>query len=463
MSTPELGKSSIDIVRDLASWMHHHRWTTALAVGLCLAPIAAWMALAGYAPLYQASALIMIEEAAPHIAFDGASVASRSSAFVQTQLEILRSPLVLQPALNDPKIASQPEISESSDPMETLRSDLAISRLGQSELYNLSYTARDAQISADVANAIVIQYLTVQQSGERERTNRVVDLLERERLMRRVVVERLRKEVQRLGEEVTGHDPFFKSRVTDLSLSPVSNNVAAVYDALTKVELELIVVQAQLASLEGAQQDGELVKSAADGQSNNEVPAAMASWKAALDDLRAIADEVTEFDDEPNGKSVGTRLDAIIERQQASLDQIRQHLAADAGARQTPEQLATNREQIANLELQLLTAKKDALEKRLYDLIKKDQGHDSDVIELLFKQADLKREEKIFEMIASRSLAIQTESRTPARVTLKQEATPPIEPINRPPYDWAVVAGALAMLLPFGVASLIGPPPAARS
>ena len=75
-------------------------------------------------------------------------------------------------------------------------------------------------------------------------------------------------------------------------------------------------------------------------------------------------------------------------------------------------------------------------------------------VELEFARAELEREEKVFELIASRKLALQTELRAPARVQLRQKAILPAIPIQPIPYKVLLLACSAAFVAPFGLAVL---------
>jgi capsular exopolysaccharide synthesis family protein len=66
----------------------------------------------------------------------------------------------------------------------------------------------------------------------------------------------------------------------------------------------------------------------------------------------------------------------------------------------------------------------------------------------------LAREEKVFEMIASRKLALQTEMRAPARVKFQRRADVPVIPVEPLPYKVLILACVTAFGVPFGLAVL---------
>jgi capsular exopolysaccharide synthesis family protein len=82
------------------------------------------------------------------------------------------------------------------------------------------------------------------------------------------------------------------------------------------------------------------------------------------------------------------------------------------------------------------------------------QQSSGDTMELGFKRDELARAEKVFELIAQRSLQLQTERGAPARITLMQSAEPPAAPIEEFPYRNIALVVLAGLCLPFALAVL---------
>ncbi len=91
---------------------------------------------------------------------------------------------------------------------------LTVKPLGRSELYNVSYISKVPKDAAAIVNAVVEEYMLYNARDDADRSRKVIDILEDERLRRAVEVERLRKQLVDLTEEVTGKNPYSGS-VTD--------------------------------------------------------------------------------------------------------------------------------------------------------------------------------------------------------------------------------------------------------
>src|SRR6476620_8639367 len=101
--------------------------------------------------------MLMIEDSTPFVAFSDRVTGHESQRYIQTQLELLQSPVVLEPVLSRPEIAGLSELSDVDDRVKFLRSRLAIKQVGGSELYNVTFTSLSAQTAAKVANAVIAE------------------------------------------------------------------------------------------------------------------------------------------------------------------------------------------------------------------------------------------------------------------------------------------------------------------
>jgi polysaccharide biosynthesis transport protein len=124
---------------------------------------------------------------------------------------------------------------------------------------------------------------------------------------------------------------------------------------------------------------------------------------------------------------------------------------------QLKEQHQDEREQqIAKMkgDLNALDARRQLLSDRYEDQAKKQETGGGKSVELEFARAELAREDKVFELIANRKLALQTELRAPARVQLRHEALVPTVPLEPIPYKLLFLTCSAVFVAPFGLATL---------
>jgi capsular exopolysaccharide synthesis family protein len=347
------------------------------------------------------------------------------------------------------------ELSAVPNRVGYLQRHLGIARIGGSELYNVMFSSFNARDAANVANAVVAEYLLMQAKNEAQGLEAVVRLLEEERLRRQMEVERLRKRVKDVAKDVTGTDPFSGS-VTDVqrALNPVSG----LFQSLTAADVEREVLQAKLRSLtEANPADSDPLESngwlEAEVDNQDEIRDRQAVIQDIHARMAAIKNRAREdrLESIPNYKLLKEEL-AIREK---DLADSRQRLKGMVLEQRKKELQLARDEERARLteELSDLETRKELLSRRYVDQVREMQSGDEKSVELEFARAELAREDKVFSLIASRKLALQTEMRAPARVKLTRPADVPAAPDQPVPYKMLLLACSLAFAAPFALAA----------
>jgi capsular exopolysaccharide synthesis family protein len=444
-------------------WWTLRQWSfIVIPAGLILAAAAAAVVILTYTPSYQASTLIKIKDMKPSVIFGSEGNTGETPRYVETQVELLRSPVVLEPVLALPNIAAAEEISRAADRFAYLQKHVTVSRIGQSELYNVSYESTSPTDAAAIANAIVAQFLEENEKDESERFVRVGELLEEQRLDRKERVTQQREKVTNLSKgilskEIASGDSFGLG--SSLDPARATSPYASIYQELTRIEVDRAVVEANIRSLEEtsdlanqAESSG-LIELKIDGN-----PTVM-SLQTAIDAVLLKAEEyksTLRSGADVSKEGPYQRLLQEQTQQQAALKQMREKVRALAVAELVEERKARREESLEKCrqELSQLDSRKVALEAKLAKESTGLKNENKKAIDLAFARAELEREEKILDMIEGRKLAIQTENRAPARVTTMRKATAPTAPISPLPYKLLFLSCAAALVAPFGLAVL---------
>jgi polysaccharide biosynthesis transport protein len=433
------------------------RWLITLVLGSLLAA-AAW-ALTSYffTDQYQASALLMIEDQAPMVVFEHRSTKSDIDRYVKTQLELLYQPMVLQPVLAHIEVTKIPELVDAPDPIELMRAALSTSRVGSSQLYSVKYTSASPKSAADVVNAVVSEYIKVQASSAFKEMQRVIDILEEERIRRSVEVERLRNRVLDLSKETTGRDPWFGNR---LRSDDEVELTATLNQRLADIEADEVAVTAELQQLNAHPvQNKDAVSTSGNESSDVSKLSEDHAWREAIAKTETTLAEIKKSDSKWSNNPMLVRLDQELQSHKSAVNELEQKLAAQAAGAARQKEGMTSRQAARSLENQLavLSAKKKALSARMSEIKSSRNGSAAKIVELRFASAELARQENVFEMIASRKMALQTELRAPARVQLLQTASVPEEPIVERHLAWRLPICIAALLLPFAAVLAIHP------
>lgn len=434
-------------------------WMFVIPTGCLLAAGAGYLVWHFHEPQYEAKALIMIEDMAPFIAFDNREGGKGTSdKYVQTQIELLKSDSVLQRALTQG--LSQLAEFQKQDPLGHLQKSLSIRQVGKSELYYICFVSPSADNAAKVVNTVVKEYLTFQGEDDFDRSQRLIDLLEAERVRREGEVRRLRGRVVDVAKEVTGKDPFNQGAVIDFerAMTPA----ASLYQSLTDVDVNIEMLKAEIQSLR-----------------ESKIITASNAETSGLADL-----EVNTHPDVQRAQAEIENIKMNIELHEARTKQIRPDnydLASDPTHMQLQTMLGVHQQKLEELkttvrdeqkknrgsavearqnpaltakikELENLTAKRALLAKRFDEHVEGLKEGTGKSIQLELARADLMREERVFEMIAARKLALQTELQAPARVKSRSPATAPKFPLVPVPYKEMLLASLVGLMLPMGLA-----------
>ena len=374
-----------------------------------------------------------------HLAFESRHE-ERPQTFANTQVELLRSPIVLEPVVRTPQaaafFASHPELA----PIPWLTKQLGISAVGQSELYKVSLKTVDPDISAHIVNAVLDSYFTLRGQDETERVERMIRLLEEER-------ERRARDVASLGSAVEALGKNSPAKKGDAGSSQAG---ATPVTALAEIQGRLITMEVETEMLRAKIRAAEEAKPAAKAPAQ-----AVATGPEATEIKKAIAEKRTKLAEIEN-RSVLGRNEPSYQRLEAEL-RIDQQKLAELSRQQAPAEVQERPGSIAALRSELegrLSAAKllrdryTAQVKQIEQLDRPTPEH----VELDAKRAELERAEKVLEQISERLATLRTEQRAPGRVSLMRRAEVPIAPLEKLPLKLIALAVLAGLGLPVAAA-----------
>jgi succinoglycan biosynthesis transport protein ExoP len=427
-------------------------WNVVIPASLVLGILACGAVLYLHVLKYRATAILMIEGSTPFIAFNAGTNAGAQNQFVQTQIELLRSPIVLEPTLAHPEVGGLAEFQGKKEPVEHMKSQLTVKQISRSELYELSYVSPSREGAAAVVNAILTEYEIVRGKEDSRRSDRVIELLERQSAVRKIAVGKLRNEVIELAKKVTGKDPFSQNIMSD----PVkaSNPASALFQELTSIEVDRELLKAELQTIDESP-DEPVTEALVSDDVGAEID--------AMPQVRQLAKQIelvrSEMESVKKLAVAGEEHPEFVRRQEfvASLEKelkdLRSILVKQVRRNQSPMGGLTREDRASQIrrELAKLDARHQLLTKKYQTHVENMQAGGAETVNLEFKKAELQREEQVFELIAARTLALKTESEAPERVRQLQKARPPMQAIEPVPYKLMILAGGMAMALPFGL------------
>ena len=441
----ENGLSPASAVRAALRW-----WKLAVPATLLLLAVSLALIWYFFQPVYRATAWIKIEDTQPYIAYQSKEESLR---FVQTQVELIRGPLVLGPVVGQPEVAQLPELREENDPIQWLTEKINVSSVGESELYRVTYEGPDPKGSALLVNAVVDGYFNLREQDEAARTQRVIELLDQEQDRRGREVNDLRHRVRELSREIYGNDPIAASSST---VTVVANHpLEALRQRLITAEVDRQTMEARIKAFEESMEhDPDVpeiyVEMAVDESSDTqELQALLMSKRSLLERTAAVALNGQENPAYRRLKREVESLEqALLRARIQSRPRIKERMQAMA-AMERRNELAQMR-----ATLESYRAIEDRLNQQYETEVESLTESGDRSLELEFARAELAREEAVHEQIAQRALALHTEMRAPARVTLMKRATPPSIPVEEIPWKNIALASLMSLCVPFGIAML---------
>lgn len=402
--------------RAVARW-----WRVALPVGVLLAVAAGSIAWILSIPLYQAEAWLRIEDRRPFVAFPEYG---DSRLFVQTQVELIKSPLVLGQVLSEPEIAQLPDLRESLSPIDWLSERLMVAPVGSSELYRISFYGPDPESAALVANAVMDVYLKFHSDQAAMDTQRVIELLDKEKERRVRELERLKENVRTLTKQATGKDPVFVNPGIVMTQTPLG----ALQDRLATAEVERQLLEARVSVTRESLEAEEF-----------EVPASLVEQGVAADptvqsmqmQIAQTRQQLLEYERvarDPE-KSGSVRM---LQRKLQNLEQSLREVEEEAREAKTQELMAMaqarRHEELKALEAQLENQRylEQILHQRLAEERNEMEKLGDQTLTLEFARSEMQRAEEVFQRITERVTALRTEQSAPARIAPMQLATPPL-------------------------------------
>jgi capsular exopolysaccharide synthesis family protein len=433
-------------------------WKLLLPVTLVLLAVSVGLTLFFFRPQYRAAAWLQIKSQQPFVAFPDETPADREMArkFVHTQIELLRSPLILGRALSQPEIVQMAELRRRRDPIDWLaRQGLEVTPKGESELLEVAFTCAEPESAAKLVDAVVNAYFTIRDEKSDAQIQSVIMLLENEKSRRAEGIKLLQSEIRQLQAQLASKDP---SQVTNALVGDIvisDNPLKSVQDDLGKAQINSRILEAQVAALEGTTVDASVVPQVLVDREVDQRPEIQKTIeqlnqkRAALDQIASLA---VQGQEDPRFKRTHQeiqQLEATLESlRAASRPRIRQEMEAIAGLNRLQE--------LSSLKTQLSTQSMVVDNLRAnYDAMVKDLTlSGSQTLDLRMKQRELDRRQEVFDRISDRAAQLATEMYAPQRVEPIQLATVPQVPVELLPWKQLLVSVLASLCLPFGLCAL---------
>jgi capsular exopolysaccharide synthesis family protein len=423
---------------------------TLVLLGITVAAVI-WL----FPPQYRAAAWLQVKGQQPFVAFpDDGNVADRDSArkFVHTQIELLRSPLVIGRALGQPDVAQIEELQGRRDPIEWLaQKGLEVTPKGDSELLEVAFESKDPQSAKRLVDAVVNAYFAIRDEKSDAQIQSIIMLLENERTRRAEGIKLLQAEIRQLQAQLVSKDPSLAAGALRDGEVVISNNpLDGVQNNLGQAQIDSKVLEAQLTAIQGTLDQPPVIPDVLiDRQVNDRVE--VQETIAQINQKRAKLDQIERAAAKGRDDPQYQRSMEEIEQLEATLESIRQASRPRIRAElEAMTQLERN-QQLDALRTQLETQKLVVENLRAnYDEMVKDLSQSGgQSLDLRLKQRELNRRQEVFDRISDRAAQLATEMYAPRRVEPIQDARVPEVPVESIPWKPLLLAMLASLALPY--------------
>ncbi len=423
-------------------------WKIAAPTAVLLALFAAAAVVLLSRPSYTASAWLVIREKPEYLL--NPQVMEDPRKFVQNQMELMRSPPVIDPVANRPDVFAAPELA-GGDAAERLRRLLKIQSKGQSDFFVIQFTSQDPKKAALVVNEVAKAYLLLQDRDLSQRMEATIRRLEQQRAEQQQAIGRLRDEVQEKTKALTGVDPFAVRgglrSVAEDALSPLHSQIVA-------VEIDQAMTAAQVQAEKDLLAKQDVAIAATDLEAHVQVLPEVVAYRRRIADTQSLLQEHERVSVNLSKNNAYQQLLKQQAADKAQLDKRLIELRALAKTELEKQARARRADAVAAME-KTLEAKKlaaDILKERLKKERENQKVYKGETVELEFLRSDYESAARVFEAINSRIVAMRLEQHAPDRVMLFKEAVAPVTPDEALPLRRMGLAGTAAFLLPFALA-----------
>jgi len=400
------------------------RWLLAVMLGLVGAAVVGTAVWAVMPTTYTARSVLQVMANRPTILFQTPDDRQDFSNYQRSQVALIKSRVVLNRALGDPKVAGVHVLWEKGDPLDTLEKEIQTDYSIAPEYLRVSLSGKDPSELVAVVNAVCNAYL--KEVTAKEHSARLARLDKLKQLATEYEDQlRSKKRMQReMANEVGGKNQEVLTVKHTLALG-----------LLNSLQTELLATQSQLRKerLELAAQEGRK-----DGKTEAVVPENLLEQEAAKDKLvqrylgeiqkydNSIADARQFLQQPALEKSAKYKSDMkTLEATKVMLanrrTEIRSNLLKELQAKGLDNQKLTREQRQATINYlqeveKTLTQEVDKRAKELQELSKS-------TVELDYMKDEIAQAEELAKKFSAQAAALNVEIGAPARVTLWDEAS----------------------------------------
>ncbi|MDR1053191.1 MAG: hypothetical protein LBL39_03360, partial [Planctomycetaceae bacterium] len=425
----------------LAGLKRNWKWT--LPAGLILSAIAFGVLWFSFPIKYEATAWIQIRTNKPQI-FRTTNENIEYDNFVQTQFALIRSPVIIKKALENPKIAQLACITKEKDRVDWLTKEIILQRFAKSEYFTISVDAEIADDAANIVNSVVDAFLNNYLTSTKKWNNELIHQLNIEVGRQTSTATDLENEIRAKMESAASKDAVIGS----------TNEANGLFAPGESLKRDIYLHESTLASLKAQLK---MLREMVDNTERQVPPSmieiainsdpsvlALTQKKLNLEERIAKRKETITKSDDPQIESWSKQLkgvEADMTKLKLSLAGKKEYEMSIALRAQADSDIYETEKEIKREEI-LVESLNEKYRQQINDI----KDRTINVTDVSFQQLQLKRVNSVLDILHERLIAVKADLSSPSQIELLEQATPPPLPKTRKRIVFASF-GALACLV----------------
>ncbi|MCL2743470.1 MAG: hypothetical protein FWE67_06445 [Planctomycetaceae bacterium] len=422
-------------------------WKWAVPTAFTLAAVAFGTLYFLFPIKFEAKAWIQILSRKPHFIFSETEQRQYKN-LVQTQFSIIRSPLIIDRALENPKVANLACVLREKDKPGWLGKSIRLNASNNSELINISIETDDAAASEIIVNGVVDAYLEYIETQSQDWNTKLLTQLTLELSRHQATARFLQDEI--------------RSKMAEAAQKGGSANteggIGGGFVQGESLQRDLYLAESKLDSLTA---EKKMLQEMIGDSSRHGLPPAMLSniiandpvigrlqdMRSQLEEQLASQREVIVRKDDPKIFSLNERINKISKQ----MEERRNSLMENSSGDMQRIMIADMEQKIwtKDMDIRAMQIYVDNLRDRFKDQIKNVDDRTTKIVDVSFQSDQLKRINGVLDLLSTRVVTLQTEMHAPPQIQLRKKATVPFSPSDKKRIPLALIGAAGCFCMPF--------------
>ena len=156
---------------------------------------------------YEATSWVFAYSQVPYTVFQTTEGRENYENFLATQFALVKSPMVLQEAVKDARLAQVQELQKQKDQVRWLEKNISVQRKGKSEYFTISFRSSNPKEALAVNQAVTDAYMERYRNDMEKRENQLVADLMQEKTSYENQVKIQQKAIQELSNQIEQDTP----------------------------------------------------------------------------------------------------------------------------------------------------------------------------------------------------------------------------------------------------------------